>query len=428
MVLSKLFHSRSSSHKFNACQSSNSISDSVADKNSDSLLLRRADFPYLPASDIYLDSACQSLRPEPVIAALTDYYRQHNSCGERAHYSYAATTDAKVSATRAKVLKYLKKSPRDYFTAFTLNTTYAINLVLNQINPAHFDRIITSDLEHNSPFLATLALSRRTGLPRTVLSRHPDGSIDLKTVDFSRAIVVLNCASNLDGRVLGNLSDLTAAVHAAGGILIVDAAQAMANSPEVLHSVCPDAICFSAHKLYAPSLGGLVVHRRLLDHLEPHFLGGGMVDDVRLDDFDLSADNPEHLSTRFEAGLQAWGEIVALGASLDWLELPTTISAKHELATLAVKLHAFLAKHSKIHLLNPSIVTPTTSFYVEGLDSHLLGSALAKEGIMARTGYFCVHYYLDHVLRLPPLIRFSLGLHNTSADLDKIFSVLSPIL
>ena len=71
---------------------------------------------------------------------------------------------------------------------------------------------------------------------------------------------------------------------------------------------------------------------------------------------------------------------------------------------------------------------PTMSFYVDGLDSHLLGSALSRENIMARTGYFCVHYYLDHVLDMPPLVRFSLGLHNRPEDIEKVKKIMQKII
>ena len=71
------------------------------------------DFNYLKENDIYLDSACQSLRPEPVIRALTEYYKQFNSCGERVKYPWGVTTDQKVNATREKVLKYLKLKKKE---------------------------------------------------------------------------------------------------------------------------------------------------------------------------------------------------------------------------------------------------------------------------------------------------------------------------
>ena len=93
------------------------------------------DFNYLKSGEVYLDGACQSLRPIPVIEALERYYTKHNSCGERVKYEWGKETDKLVEATREKVLKFLKLSSRKYTTSFTLNTTYGINLMGNF---AHF--------------------------------------------------------------------------------------------------------------------------------------------------------------------------------------------------------------------------------------------------------------------------------------------------
>ena len=68
------------------------------------------------------------------------------------------------------------------------------------------------------------------------------------------------------------------------------------------------------------------------------------------------------------------------------------------------RLFEYLSSNPKIHLINKE-PSPTMSFYIEGLDSHLAGGALSIAGIMARTGYFCVHYYLDHKMHYPPLIK-----------------------
>ena len=150
------------------------------------------------------------------------------------------------------------------------------------------------------------------------------------------------------------------------------------------------------------------------------------MDDVERESYKLSAENKEHRFTRFESGLQAWGEIIGLGAALDWLmKLPK--SAWKNLEKNYTELYEFLKTSEKVHLVNNES-NPTMSFYVEGLDSHLLGEALSRENIMARTGYFCVHYYLDHVLGLPPLMRFSLGLHNRPEDIEKVKKVLGKIL
>ncbi|MBR2710461.1 aminotransferase class V-fold PLP-dependent enzyme [Candidatus Saccharibacteria bacterium] len=384
------------------------------------------DFDYLGEGEVYLDSACQSLRPRAVIDALNKYYTEHNSCGERVKYKWGRVTDEKVEATREKVLKFLKLKPRKYTVSFTLNTTYGINLILNQLDAKKFKKIMTSDIEHNSPFLATMAFAEKTGLPREVMVREKSGAIDLDNYNFDKAIVVVNCVSNFDGRELSNINELIKVVHKSGGIVIIDAAQAMAHSSEIVRGVDADAICFSAHKMYAPSLGVIVWRDDLAEFLQTRFVGGGMVDDVEKDFYVLSAEGKEHRYTRFEPGLQAWGEIVALGAAIDWLEKVPKKDWKM-LYDNTKELFEFLKNSPKVHLVNAEPST-TISFYIEGLDSHLVGEALSRENIMARTGYFCAHYYLDHVMGFPPLIRFSLGLHNKPEDIDKIKKVLGKVL
>lgn len=384
------------------------------------------DFDYLGDGEVYLDSACQSLRPRAVIDAVNNYYTMHNSCGERVKYKWGVETDEKVEAAREEMLKYLKLSRRKYNTSFTLNTTYGINLVLSQVKGGEFKKIMTSEIEHNSPFLASIAFARKHNLPREVMRRNADGTIPLDEYDFEKAVVVVNSASNFDGRKLLNAKELVRKVHQAGGIVIIDAAQTLAHSAEAVRGVEADAIATSAHKMYGPSLGILVWRDDLLAHLEPQWLGGGMVDDVFVEDFQLSADNKEHRYTRLEAGLQAWGEIVGFGAGLKWLERVPK-SAWQEFQQNYTELFEFLNGSSRVHLVNIE-PNPTMSFYIEGVDSHLLGAALSRENIMARTGYFCAHYYLDHVLHLPPLVRFSLGLHNRPEDIEKVKQALEKLL
>ena len=402
------------------------------------------DFSYLNEKDIYLDGACQSLRPEPVIETLEKYYKEHNSCGERVKYKWGRITDEKVNATREKVLGYLKLKKKDYFVSFTLNTTYGLNLILSQfdVKKAKTKYIVTSDIEHNSPFLSSITFAKKTGVKRKVIERNSDGSVNVKDIP-KNSLVVLNAASNIDGRTLKNIKEVIKYVHENAGFIVIDAAQAMAHSKEILEKTEPDAICFSAHKMYAPSLGGIVIRKDFVPYIETTFIGGGMVDDVDLETYLLSADNPDHLYTKFESGLQAWGEIIALGTAIDWLEkLPK--SAKRTLEENETKIFNFFKENGvvgdidkdravrdkagkKLHLLNNE-PTSTMSFYVEGLDSHLLGGALAEEGIMTRTGYFCVHYYLDHKMHFPPLVRLSLGYQTTPEQIDKLLAELKKVL
>ena len=278
------------------------------------------DFGYLRDGDVYLDSACQSLRPQPVIDALNRYYTEHNSCGERVKYAWGRKTDELVEETRAAILKYLKLKNKDYSVSFTLNTTYGINLLLQQFKDGIFKKVMTSDIEHNSPFLATMTFAKRQSIPREVMVRERDGSINIDNYDFSKALVVVNAASNIDGRKLLNIKDIIKKVHKQGGVIIIDAAQALAHSSDILEKTEADAICSSAHKMYGPSLGVMIVRRDLFSKIETSFIGGGMVDDVEKESYQLSAESPNHAYTKFESGLQAWGEIVAFGEAIKWLE------------------------------------------------------------------------------------------------------------
>lgn len=384
---------------------------------------RTSGFEYLKRQDVYFDGACQSLRPQPVIDSLVEYYQKHNSCGERVKYQWGKVTDQKVEQTRDQVLKLLKLKKKDYFVSFTLNTTYGINLLLSQFDfkAAGIKTVVTSDIEHNSVFLATQSAATRAKLERLVLSREADGSLPISEIP-DNSLVVINVMSNIDGRTLKNLRDIIAYVHQKQGIIILDAAQAMAHNYQLLQETEADAICFSAHKMYGASLGVMVVRKTLLEKLNLTFLGGGMVDDVEKNSYLLSVEHDDKIHTAFEAGLQAWGEIIALGTAISWIEkLPA--SAKERLEFCETKLFDFLKSQPKIHCLNQEKST-TFSFYVEGINSHLLAEALSDQNIMVRSGYFCVHYYLDHKMHFPPLVRVSLGYQTTESDINKLIAIL----
>ncbi len=382
------------------------------------------DFEYLSEETMYLDAACQSLRPAPVIRALDDYYEKFNSCGERVKYDWGREVDKRVAETREKVLKWLRLSEKKFFVSFTLNTTYGINLLLNQFKSGLFRKVVTSDIEHNSPFLATVVFAKKHGIPREVIKRESDGSIDLSKVDFTGALVVVNVVSNIDGRRLENVVEVVDAVHAQGGVVVLDAAQAMAHNWELLEEVEADAVCFSGHKMYAPSLGILVVSKPLMEKVDVAFIGGGMVSDVEKDSYQLLSNDEDHIHTAFEPGLQGYGEIIALSVAIDWLKKN---KKKSQLPEMCRAVFDGLRSKADTVVLNEE-ARPVISFFHNKLDSHLLARALSEESIMVRSGYLCCHYYLDHEMHYPPVVRISMGMHNTMADVEKLLAVFARAL
>ncbi len=387
---------------------------------------RDPEFLHLPDDVCYLDSACQTMRPRRVIDAEADYYLHTNACGGRVKYGWGQDVDRKVRATRDLLLHLAGKSAKEYVVAFTLNTTYGINLVLHQLPAAAYMGIVTTDIEHNSVFVPSIAWAKRHAKKRLVLARAEDGSIPYTRADLERAVVLVNSVSNIDGRSPGNLPELARDVHAAGGLLLVDAAQGFAHGADLLRRTDFDAAFGSGHKMYGPSIGFVIIRRSLLSALEPFFLGGGTVSDVTNDGYTLLRDGDEEPHAVLEPGLQNWAGILGLGEAVRWLQ-DSEVRHRAQEALLAEELFAAVGSMPRVRLLNTR-PSPIVSFSVDGLDAHRLALYLDAQKIMCRSGYFCCHASLLHRRALPPQLRASLGVHNTIEDVRRFRDVLAKIL
>src|SRR5688500_9954725 len=93
----------------------------------------RKDFPILQQTVyghplVYLDNAATTQKPETVIRAMDEYYREYNSNVHRGvHYLSQKATDA-FEVVRRKVQAYIN-AKHEYEVIFTKGTTEAINLV-----------------------------------------------------------------------------------------------------------------------------------------------------------------------------------------------------------------------------------------------------------------------------------------------------------
>jgi cysteine desulfurase/selenocysteine lyase len=393
-----------------------------------------SDFNYLDSQAFYFDTACQTLRPRQVIEAENRYYHQFNSCGHRVKYPWGEKTDRIVEDCRLALLDLVGKNPTDYTVAFTQNTTSGINTILHQLDPQQWEKIVTSEIEHNSVFLSSMTWAKRNRKERLVLPRQnqsgdQNGSLIYDPEQLERALVLLNTTSNIDGRQLTNLSQLAQNVRAGNGILMLDACQTLAHNPESLRPIDFD-VCFgSGHKMYAPSIGFIIIKKSLVTQLDCYLIGGSTVQDVQLNDYQLVSD-PDQIYARIEPGLQDWAAIVGLEESLRWRKKYRNHlgqTAGQQDTDLAQYLHQKLQTLDKITLLNPD-PSPIVSLYSDKIDGHRLGTFLAEKGIMCRTGYHCCHYYLKHKLGLPPLFRISLGLNNNRQQIDHLVDTLRFIL
>lgn len=386
----------------------------------------RYGFEYLPADSVYLDSACQTLRPQPVIDAMNDYYLTYNACGERVKYEWGRKVDDQVEGARAAVLQALDLSPRRYSASFTLNTTYGLNLLLHQLPAGRFAQVVTTHTEHNSVFLPTMTFARRAGIDRVLLDRDATGELQYDEAILDDALIVISAMNNVDGAPTRGLAELIGRAHERGGVVLVDAAQALPHAWSMVRGLNADAVCFSAHKLYGASLGVVAATNALLESLDVSFIGGGQVSGVSAAEYELL---PEP-HTRLEPGLQAWGEIIALRAALEWLAgyrgaVGEDLSAREE--RLASALFDGLAELPNLRILSGR-GSSLVSVVPGRVDGHRLAAFLSRGGIMVRSGYFCAHHWLLENEGLPPLVRFSLGAHNTESDIERVLQTMGRLM
>ena len=93
----------------------------------------REDFPILKRIIngyplVYLDNAATSQKPRSVIAAIVDYYENHNANVHRGVHTLSEEATKLYEESRSRVAEFINaKQPEEI--VFTKNSTEAINLV-----------------------------------------------------------------------------------------------------------------------------------------------------------------------------------------------------------------------------------------------------------------------------------------------------------
>ena len=404
---------------------------------------------------VNLDNAASTPPLKAVQQAVDDFLVYYSSVHRGTGYKSQLSTHAYEQA-RAIVLDFLGADPKEHVCAFGKNTTEAINkLARRLIFTPQRDVVITSGMEHHSNDLPWRATAHTVHVRLT-----PDGRLDLS--DFEEqldryadrlALVAITGASNVTG-YLNPIHQLAEQTHAAGGLFMADCAQlAPHRKVEMLPLSDPahlDFVSISAHKMYAPFGTGAIVGRRdVFERGDPDMTGGGTVEIVTLDSV-VWAEPPE----REEAGSPNTVGAVALAASIRQLmAIGMEQVAAHEAELTAYALERLPEvpglrifgdadpRHAAQRLgVIPLELTTTHHF----LASAILGYEF---GIGVRSGCFCAHPYILHLLGLTPeqaarvrtdilsgdrsnmpgLIRASFGLYNTLEEVDILVEALTHI-
>lgn len=388
----------------------------------------RADFPILSTRVhgdlplIYFDNAATTQRPRQVIQSLVDVYERHYANVHRGiHWLSEQSTDLYAEA-REKVRAFI--NARDVEEViFTHGATESINLVARSWGDAYVgpgDEILLTEMEHHSNLVPWQQLAMRRGAVVRFLPITDEGLLDLnafpKLLNERTRLVAVAAASNVLG-TNNPLAEIIRQSHAAGAVVLVDAAQSAPHAPTDVRQLDADFLAFSGHKLLGPTGVGILYGRRSLLESMPPFLGGGsMIRRVTLDGFE-----PADLPAKFEAGTPPIVEAIGLGAAIDYLQSVGLENIRAHEQVLTKAAHESLSVVSGVRIFGPPLERKggMVSFTVAGVHAHDVAQLLDRQGIAVRAGHHCA-MPLHRRLGVAATSRASFYFYNTLAEVEQL--------
>jgi len=321
-----------------------------------------------------------------------------------------------VEEAREEVAALVAARPGD--VVFTSSGTEANMLALTPAIQTADERrprekLLISAIEHASV---------RTGgrFPRGAVADiavDVDGRVDLAALadvlaKVSRPLVSIMLANNETG-VVQPIAQAAAMVHAAGGLLHVDAVQAAGRIACDINALGADLLTLSAHKIGGPKgVGALIRAREDIHFPDPLIRGGGQERGLRA-------------GTENVAGIAAFGAAVAAvrhqgAAEADHMR---ALRDKVETGLKAVTPGAVIFGAEAERLPN------TTLFALQGMKAETAIISFDLEGIAVSSGAACSSGKVQpsHVLAAmgvsPALtrgaVRLSLGWTTTETDIER---------
>lgn len=390
----------------------------------------RRDFPILNSGIIYLDSAASSLTPEPVIRKMLEFYREYRANVERGIHRFSQRASEEYEKARAKVGDFINAESENEII-MTRNATEAINLVANGLGWKKGDKIVTSLIEHHSNFIVWIRLKKRYGVEVEIVRPNKQGLFNI--ADFERAIddktrlVAITHVSNVLG-VITPVEEIAKIAHEHDAHLLVDGAQSVPHFKVDVRKIGCDYLAFAGHKMLGPTgVGVLYARNELLDAMEPLSIGGGTIDDVGLDYYEL-AESP----AKFEAGTPPIAEVIGLGAAVDYLKGVQVENIEAHERELVKRMYRGLVDVPGVEVYGPEKPEQRTgivSFNVGDLNPHDVALALdVSADIMVRSGHHCCLPLIKKLLkRREGTVRASIYLYNTEEEVEKLVSTVDEI-
>lgn len=391
----------------------------------------KKDFPLLRDNQlVYLDNAATAQRPEKVLLAEQEFYEKYNANPLRGLYSLGLAATEQYESAREKVRDFIHaKSEREII--FTRNTTESINLVAYSYGLSNLktgDEILVTIMEHHSNLLPWQMVAEKTGAKLVYLDCEQDGSLTDEAISNAIGEKTKFAAIGLVSNVLGRrnpVEKIIKMVHEKGGVVLVDAAQAVLHENVDVTAMDADFLAFSGHKMMTPmGIGVLYGKEALLEEMPPFLTGGEMIETVT-----RTGAVYAELPHKFEAGTVNGAGAAGLAAAIDYMNDigMDTIQKREE--KLTKMLFDGMDQIPYVHILGsgkPEEHGGILSFVIDGVHPHDIASILDDSQIAVRAGHHCAQPLLKH-LGVPSSARVSLAFYNDKKDIERFLDCLAGV-
>jgi len=396
----------------------------------------RGDFPLLARAvrgkpPIYLDNACTTLRPEPVVRAVEEHVRFGTACHGRSNHRFGR--DATDVLARARdAVRRLVGAERPEEVVFVRSATEGINLVAASLGLGRGDVVLTTDLEHNSNLLPWQRLAASAGVRHEVLPVDPEaedgldpGALRARLRRGGVKLVALLHVSNVLGVELP-VATVCREAHRHGARVLVDGAQAVMTRRVDVRALDADFYVFSLHKMMGPTgIGVLWGRSALLEAFPPFHVGGDTVEDVTYEGCTWAP-----LPSRLEAGVSNVDGAAGATAAVEYLlalgpeRIHDHVVALNRLATEG------LLRLPRVRLLGPRDAGrrgAVLNFRVDGVDSRAVARVLdERANVMVRFGKHCAHAWYN-ARGVPESVRASFAIYNTPAEVAALVRTVANV-
>ncbi|WP_444965191.1 cysteine desulfurase [Pediococcus pentosaceus] len=378
----------------------------------------------------YLDNAATMPMPDEVLEVIDTYYHAHKVNVHRGMYRLAHQVTKQYEAVRQATANFINAQDSSEII-FTSGTTDALNLVAfgyaeKQLQPD--DEIIISVLEHHSNFIPWQRVARKTGAKLKIVGLDDQQNLDMQ--QFSELLTEKTklVAITLVSNVLGSIVDAKQIIeqtHHMGGVVVLDAAQAVGHLPLDVQKLDADFLAFSGHKMYGPTgVGVLYGKRNLLEQVEPLRFGGEMADEV-----DAQTATFQPLPLRLEAGTPNIAGVLGLGAAIQYLQkIGFTTIHQHE-QQLLNQLYQGLQQIPAIKIYGPRSAAErqgVLSFNYGTIHAHDVATIIDTENVAVRAGHMCAEPLMQ-ALGVSSVVRASVSYMNTAGDVEQLLAAMNQV-